>query len=192
MKEVQICKLGGKYSTVCDYLYIRENGDVVSYYKGQKGRTLKNRYATKGYRQISLHNGPKSAKVHRLVALAFIPNPDNKPQVNHIDGNKANNHVDNLEWITNSENAKHAQITGLRNPEKWTTGSKNYQYDKPHKDNKAFLQFDLEGNFIAEYYSQAQASRAVTGITGNYSGISRVCKGKQKTALGYKWEYKHK
>ena len=113
MKEVQICKLGGKYSTVRDYLYIIENGDVVSYYKGQKGRTLKNRYATKGYRQISLHNGPKSAKVHRLVALAFIPNTESKPQINHLDGDKTNNSVNNLEWCTQSENILHSYATGL-------------------------------------------------------------------------------
>lgn len=55
----------------------------------------------------------KSQGVHRWVAQAFIPNPDNKPFVNHIDGNKQNNHVDNLEWVTNQENVTHAKVTGL-------------------------------------------------------------------------------
>ena len=65
----------------------------------------------KGYLRVDLHNGSerKHFKVHRLVAGAFIPNPLGKPQVNHIDGNKANNSFSNLEWVTNKENDFHAR-----------------------------------------------------------------------------------
>lgn len=68
-----------------------------------------------GYRGIGLYLNGKSKKylVHRLVAQAFIPNPDNKPEVNHLDGNKANAKLDNLEWATPSENQKHALATKL-------------------------------------------------------------------------------
>lgn len=58
--------------------------------------------------------GRKNCLVHRLVAIHFIPNPDNLPEVNHIDGNKENNHVSNLEWVSTSDNQKHAIRTGLK------------------------------------------------------------------------------
>lgn len=72
----------------------------------------------KGYRQVSLYRNGKEhhRKVHRLVAEAYIPNPDNKPCINHKDGNKLNNSVDNLEWVTYSENTIHAYRSGLNKP----------------------------------------------------------------------------
>ncbi len=68
-----------------------------------------------GYLQINLVRREKKStfKLHRLVAQAFIPNPENKPEVNHIDGNKSNNHISNLEWCTHSENMQHAVKSGL-------------------------------------------------------------------------------
>ena len=80
-----------------------------------KGRALSQR-ARNGYLACNLcKNGvEKTHNVHRLVAIAFIPNPDKKPQVNHIDGNKENNDISNLEWCTASENQKHASETGLK------------------------------------------------------------------------------
>lgn len=74
----------------------------------------------KGYRQVTLYdkNGkPKTMRVHRLVALHFITNSDNLSQVNHIDGNKLNNNVFNLEWISNYDNMQHAIKMGLINQE---------------------------------------------------------------------------
>ena len=117
------------------------------------------------------HNKIKNAKVHRWVAQAFIPNPENKPQVNHIDGDKTNNKADNLEWCTPSENQRHANRTGLR----------DYEYCK-----KAVSQYSKTGEFIASYNSTLEAEK-VTGVY--HSHISRCCKGKSKIACGFVWKY---
>lgn len=86
----------------------------------QKERLLKPSNTSTGYKKVELckDGKRKSFKVHRLVAIAFIPNPDNKPEVNHIDGNKINNNIDNLEWVTSSENSVHAYETGLNSNKK--------------------------------------------------------------------------
>lgn len=79
--------------------------------RNRDGLILKPYMNNKGYLKISLQQGRRAIKkrVHRLVAIAFIPNPENLPQVNHKDGNKTNNSFTNLEWISNSDNLKHAR-----------------------------------------------------------------------------------
>ena len=92
--------------------YVTSQGDVVN----AKGDTLKPTINKKiGYKTVSLweNNKGSSKTIHRLVALTYLPNPNNLPEVNHIDGNKLNNHVDNLEWVTRSENMIHAYGIGL-------------------------------------------------------------------------------
>lgn len=89
-----------------------DTGKLIFY----RSRILKSQIDKRGYERVRISiNGSKTTlKVHRIVATAFIENPKNLPQVNHKDGNKINNHVDNLEWVNNSENQLHAISNGLK------------------------------------------------------------------------------
>ena len=84
------------------------------------------------YRAFMIHvdHKPQCRKVHREVAMAFIPNPDNLPEVNHIDGDKGNNQVSNLEWVTHQENVQHSFDTGLKHPHRWTESERKHISDK--------------------------------------------------------------
>lgn len=150
-------------------------------YVTRKEKILKP-YIAHGYYQVNLWiNGKyKHYQVHRLVAEAFIPNPENKPQVNHIDGNKLNNDISNLEWVTRSENMKHAFKNGLAKPQKGVDNILSL----------TVIQSDLEGNVLNKYGSTMEAERQ-TGI--NHSNISKCCRGvgRYKTAGGFKWEYEN-
>jgi hypothetical protein len=99
---LRIAELAGGFT-------IREDGEV----RTPAGRIRPLFYATKGYVLVRVAEN-KSYSIHRLLALAFIPNPDNKPEVNHIDGNKHNFILSNLEWVTRAENVQHAYRTGLK------------------------------------------------------------------------------
>lgn len=126
-----------------------------------------------GYLQLLLcKNGKiKHHLVHRLVAEAFIQNPDNLPIVNHVDENKINNCVDNLEWCTQKYNINYGTSLQKR------TISKS----------KPVEQYTIDGQFITEYQSAAEAERKI-GI-GN-SHINACCQGKRKSAGGFIWKFK--
>lgn len=106
--------------------------------------------------------------IHRLVAEAYLPNPENLPQINHRDENKENNCLQNLEWCDCEYNSNY----GLRNE----------KISNSHK--KPILQYDLDGNFIREWSSATDALKELKGH------ICECLKGKQKTACNYIWKYK--
>lgn len=143
-----------------------------------KSGYIKTKFSVDGKRTVKL--------VHRLVAEAFIPNPENKPEVNHIDGDKQNNYVNNLEWVTSKENTRHGLENGLikYNLEALAKGQKKAVKATSKKVN----QLTLEGDFIRQFKSFAEAGRSV-GDVERRNSIRDVCKGRQKTAYGYLWEY---
>ena len=99
---------------------VSSHGNVRSLYRGR--RHLKPAVNRSGYQNVVLYSDedgkPKTQAVHRLVAIAFVPNPNQLPWVNHIDGDKLNNSVSNLEWCSPSYNNKHAVVAGLKKPQR--------------------------------------------------------------------------
>lgn len=169
------------YYQVSNLGRVRSVDRVVTQFNGwanakrpTKGRIRTITKQTQGYSQVGLcKNGvQKSYRLNRLVAKAFVPNPDNKLYVNHIDGNKDNNRADNLEWVTNSENIMHAYKNGLL---------KHWQ--------KPVLQIDDNGNVVAEYESIKQAADTLGCSKGNICSSCKGVKGRKK-AYGYYWRYK--
>lgn len=101
-------------------------------YGGQVWRIMPQTKQHHGYHAVMfwMNNKAYCRKVHRLVAQYFLPNPDNLKEVNHIDGNKDNNHVSNLEWCTRSHNVKHSFYTGIKQPHRWTAEERRKIGDK--------------------------------------------------------------
>lgn len=139
-----------------------------------------------GYKMVGLKiNGKmKSKSIHRLMAEIFIPNPDNLPQVNHKDGNKENNDISNLEWMTRAQNSQHAYDNGLLKQ----CFTKDRQPSKRY--NRPILQFNLNNDLIAEHTSTATASRSTnipeTTIHNNCIGVSKSVR--KKYIFRYKFE----
>ena len=112
--------------------------------------------------KLCLNKNDKQYQVHRLVAEAFIDNPNNLSQVNHKDKIKTNNRVDNLEWCTNEYNSRYSSAIHI-------------------------MQYDLNDNFIKEWDCMNEASKK---LNIHQSSISLCCVGKRNKAGGFKWEYK--
>lgn len=119
----------------------------------------------------------KRQAIHRLVALHFVPNPNPKVcvEVNHKDGNKHNNNADNLEWVSQQQNALHSQVV-----------LKNYAFGKPPI---AVKKIDSETNEIIEVFPSISSASKSVGKSNANVGIRNVCNGYQAKAYGYKWEY---
>lgn len=153
-------------------------------WQNQEDKLLRPKLATSGYYRVELYK-PGSRKclyIHRLVAIAFIPNPEGKTEVNHIDGNKLNNSVDNLEWASRSENQRHAIKLGLRksSPMAGRTGAKN-------PNSKQVIQYDLDGNFVKLWECSADAAKA---FNKKHPAIKDCANYRYKTSLGYIWRFK--
>lgn len=164
----QISNLGGfrskdRYARVC--------GGGKRLIRGQKLKTIR---CTNGYQEVvcSREKKRKVFLLHRLVAMVFIPNPNNLPEVNHRDENIKNCRADNLEWCTSKYNANYG------------TRTKRCLANNPQK--QEVLQFDKYGKYLRKWDSINDAARHV-GVDG--SAITRVCKGKQHMSMGFVWRY---
>lgn len=140
-----------------------------------------------GYYRVSLYSNKitKVVDVHRIVAETFINNPKNKKEVNHIDGNKANNNINNLEWVTHKENINHAWKNKLFEPVRQASR----RYGKNNPVAKKVIQYDIHGNKVKEYDSIADAVKE-TNI--NKTSIGKCCNGRQRTAGKYIWKFNNR
>ena len=172
----KICtNINEKWRDVVGYegLYqVSNTGKIRSHHKGN-WRNIKDCTSKYGYKVVLLHKDGirKNARVHRLVAQAFIPNPNNLPYINHKDENPSNNHVDNLEWCTAAYNSNYGTC----------------QQRKVSKQQIPILMFDIDGNLLRTFNSIIDAERE---LKYNHECISRCCSGK---ILSYKnciWLYK--
>lgn len=155
---------------------ISNTGNVFSYVSN---RIMTPAYCGSGYKKVMLSKDMKAKNkmVHRLVAEAFIPNPENKKTVNHKDGNKENNDVSNLEWNTYSENLKHAYKHGL-----------NYWCEGKGRDFRKVCMIDqYTGEILKTYDSIGEAYKENNLFS--HSTIIDICKFKRETAGGYVWRY---
>ena len=165
-----------------------------------KGVILKSYISNSGYLLVGLYKQQKrdGKLLHRLVAEAFIPNPENKPEIDHINTIKTDNTVflnengsvnyekTNLRWTTRKENinnplTKTKMQINARKPSKG-------KYGKKHHRSKPIIQYDKEGNFIKEWDCANDVER-VLGISNKH--IGSVCLGKRKSCGGYIWKYKN-
>lgn len=149
---------------------VSNNGRVRSL---RRNIILRQGITRKGYKMVILctNNIPKNYSIHRLVAEAFLPNPNNLHFVNHKDENKTNNCVDNLEWCTPEHNCNH--------------GTRNERISKSQKKKKV-SQYTLDGTLIKTYEGMNIAAKETNS---NCSKISRCCKNKRKTHNGFIWKY---
>lgn len=170
------------------------NGDVRSLERQKKNRggtqriplrDMKQRYNHKGYKVVHLSKDGTNAwvLVHRIVALAFVPNPHGKPQVNHIDGNKTNNSASNLEWVTNSENMRHAVANGLNNPAPMLMAAHS-------KETRAKIARSLQRLVIrsdGKLYESVNEAAKDNGVT--HGAVSMNIHGKTKTCKGFTFSF---
>lgn len=149
-------------------------GNVIAlnYAKSKKAKYLK-QWDSRGYKYVVLYNKIKnkynSYNIHRLVALLFLENPENLPEVNHKDENPSNNHVDNLEWCSHKYNMNYGTNRKRMGIKHW----------------KSVNCYDLYGNFIKSYKSMTETKNDGFNLTG----VFNCCRGKQQSHHGYRFEY---
>lgn len=164
------------------------NVKSLNYHRGTKERILIPRFPSNprneyGYVMLSKNNKVQQFKLHRLVAEYFVPNPENKPYVNHKDGDKRNNNYKNLEWVTPLENNLHAYNILGKHP------MRGFKFDK-NKNSKKVAQFYVSPDNY-EYHIATYANAAAASLINNINerSINLCCNGTFKQAGGYIWRF---
>lgn len=154
--------------------YITEEGNIYNQYK----KKLSPCDNGKGYLLVNItyNNVVKSYSIHRLVAISFIDNPENKPEVNHRDGNRANNNVNNLEWVTRSENIKHSYEYGSKN----VTGSYNPNCSITEE----------EVHEICMLLSEGKKSSQIRDLGYNYNIVRKIKRKSSWTSISNDYNFK--
>lgn len=169
-----------------DYL-IETDGRIFS---KVSNRWLKATLGNNGYYGVELRNsyGARRLSIHRLVALTYIPNPNNYPQVNHKDENKLNNDLSNLEWCTNQYNMTYG--TFIERKVAHTDYSKPSYRENAIKNGKKVCKpvarYTKDGQYIDSFESAKDAARK---LNFNSSHITECCRKQRKTSNGYVWKY---
>jgi len=161
-----------------DYMEASQDGQLSSVRNGKR-RILKPFMTKSGYLSIKVNypgNIVKNKRVHRLIAMAWLPNTHNKEQINHKNGIKTDNRVDNLEWSTPKENTNHAIQTGLT---VFKSGEDNIM-------STVILQLTMKGELVNKWVGLRNIDR-ITEFSRR--AISDCCRGKRKSAHGYKWKF---
>lgn len=162
------------------YYEVSNLGNVRSVTRVKKGKQLKALERQHGYLGVQLWGkggnarGFKAFSIHRLVAEAFIPNPNNYPEINHIDEDKTNNRVENLEWVTHKQNMN------------WGILQETRKGRKSHRA-RPIIQYDLKMNPIAEFESASDAGRKLDMDFRNIQNA--LYKGHK--SCGYYWKFKY-
>ena len=154
-----------------------------------KEKLLKQTVNKRGYVVVTLYKDgvSKQFKIHTLVAVAFIPNVENKPYIDHINTIKTDNRVEDLRWVTEKENSNN-ELTLKHIKEGCKNNGRNtpHKYGAEHPNSRQIVQLSLDLDLIKIWGSGGEAER-LEGF--NHGHISKCCKGKAKTHKGYKWMY---
>ena len=163
------------------FIEVSNEGRVRSLLRGTP-RVLKTQTDNNGYHRIrvTIEREKITYKVHREVAKAFIPNADNLPQVNHKDGNKNNNSVDNLEWITNKDNAHHAIENGL-----WDSVIEGSRRENESRKRPVIGYFTSENSCTSRRFESVSEAERYVGSRH----VSDVLKGKRSSVKGWIFRY---